>query len=86
MTSVVVGCVASPSAVITGTAVLPCARAETSTTKNTALAGGSLAGPVGAFVALPVAALISATIANYARSHEVVYNFADADADDEPMR
>jgi predicted PurR-regulated permease PerM len=38
-----------------------------------ALAGGAIAGPVGAFVALPVAALISATISNYARSYEVVY-------------
>lgn len=38
-----------------------------------AMAGGALAGPIGAFVSLPVAALISATVSNYARSHEVVY-------------
>jgi predicted PurR-regulated permease PerM len=38
-----------------------------------ALAGGAIAGPIGAFVALPVAALISSTITNYARSHDVVY-------------
>ena len=38
-----------------------------------ALAGGAIAGPIGAFVALPVAALISALLANYARSHDVVY-------------
>jgi predicted PurR-regulated permease PerM len=41
-----------------------------------ALAGGAIAGPVGAFVALPVAALISSTISNYARSYEVVYHSA----------
>jgi predicted PurR-regulated permease PerM len=37
-----------------------------------ALAGGAIAGPMGAFVALPVAALITSTITNYARSYEVV--------------
>lgn len=39
-----------------------------------ALAGGAIAGPVGAFVALPVAALVSATISNYVKSHDVVYH------------
>ena len=38
-----------------------------------ALAGGAIAGPMGAFTALPVAALISAVISTYAASHEVVY-------------
>jgi predicted PurR-regulated permease PerM len=38
-----------------------------------ALAGGALFGPMGAFTALPVAALISSFIKNYRRSHEVVY-------------
>jgi len=38
-----------------------------------ALAGGAIAGPIGAFVALPVAALISAVASNYAKSHDVVY-------------
>jgi predicted PurR-regulated permease PerM len=38
-----------------------------------ALAGGAIAGPVGAFVALPVAALVSATVSNYARSYDVIY-------------
>lgn len=38
-----------------------------------ALAGGAIAGPVGAFVALPVAALLSASIGNYAKSYDVVY-------------
>ncbi len=39
-----------------------------------ALAGGAIAGPVGAFVALPIAALISAVASNYARSYDVVYH------------
>lgn len=38
-----------------------------------AIAGGAVAGPLGAFVALPVAALISAMIRNFARSYDVVY-------------
>ena len=38
-----------------------------------ALAGGAIAGPVGAFVALPVAALVSASISNYVKSHDIVY-------------
>lgn len=45
-----------------------------------ALAGGAIAGPVGAFVALPVAALITSTVSNHARSYEVVYH---SDYDDE---
>jgi predicted PurR-regulated permease PerM len=49
-----------------------------------ALAGGALAGPIGAFVALPVAALMSSTITNYARSHDIVYR-SEFD-DDEPER
>jgi predicted PurR-regulated permease PerM len=48
-----------------------------------ALAGGAIAGPIGAFVALPVAALISSTITNYARSHDVVYH---SEFDDEQAR
>jgi predicted PurR-regulated permease PerM len=38
-----------------------------------ALAGGAIAGPMGAFTALPVAALISSFISNYLASYEVVY-------------
>ncbi|MGI9643183.1 MAG: AI-2E family transporter, partial [Acidimicrobiia bacterium] len=38
-----------------------------------ALAGGSIAGPVGAFLALPTAALISSFISNYATTYDVVY-------------
>ena len=49
-----------------------------------ALAGGAIAGPVGAFVALPVAALITAAVANYARSYEVVYDLGDDGAESSP--
>ncbi len=38
-----------------------------------ALAGGSLAGPMGAFMALPVAALIVSFAKNYGTPYEVVY-------------
>ena len=38
-----------------------------------ALAGGAIAGPMGAFTALPVAALITSFISNYYAGYEVVY-------------
>jgi predicted PurR-regulated permease PerM len=42
-----------------------------------ALAGGALFGPMGAFMALPVAALIYSFITNYRkRSYQVVYRSA----------
>ncbi len=55
---------------------------------GSALAGGAIAGPMGAFMALPIAALITAFISNYRTPHEVVYHsvFDDpgvgADADE----
>lgn len=51
-----------------------------------ALAGGAIAGPIGAFVALPVAALLSSVIANYARSYEVVYRSPNNRRDDPPIQ
>ena len=42
-----------------------------------ALAGGAIAGPMGAFTALPVAALISSFVSNYLASHTVVYESPD---------
>lgn len=45
-----------------------------------ALAGGAIAGPMGAFTALPVAALTTSFISNYLASHEVVYQ-SQASAD-----
>jgi predicted PurR-regulated permease PerM len=49
-----------------------------------ALAGGAIAGPMGAFVALPVAALISSVVSNYARSHDVVYRSAFVEVAEPP--
>ena len=42
-----------------------------------ALAGGAIAGPMGAFVALPVAALIISLTSNFAQSYDVVYGVED---------
>lgn len=39
-----------------------------------ALAGGAIAGPMGAFTALPVAALLTSFISNYYASNEIVYH------------
>jgi predicted PurR-regulated permease PerM len=38
-----------------------------------ALAGGAIAGPMGAFMSLPIAALITSIISNYTKSYDVVY-------------
>ena len=38
-----------------------------------ALAGGAIAGPMGAFTALPIAALITSFMSNYVASYDVVY-------------
>ncbi len=43
------------------------------------LAGGAIAGPMGAFVALPVAALIVSFTSNLAKSYEVVYQSPNDD-------
>ncbi len=45
-----------------------------------ALAGGAIAGPMGAFVALPAAALIISLTSNFARSYEVVYDIENPKA------
>ena len=49
-----------------------------------ALFGGAIAGPMGAFVALPVAALISSAFSNYARFYDVVYD-SPLDDDDQAV-
>jgi len=41
-----------------------------------ALAGGAIAGPLGAFVALPVAALITSLISNFVTHYDVDYDFS----------
>lgn len=49
-----------------------------------ALAGGSLARPVGAFLAPPTAALITSFITNYATTYNVVYESPSTTDDPEP--
>ncbi len=51
---------------------------------GSALAGGALFGPMGAFMALPVAALIYSFIKNYRHGHEVVYRSPYAEDDQSP--
>ena len=51
---------------------------------GSALAGGALFGPMGAFMALPVAALICSFIKNYRHGHEVVYRSSYAEVDQSP--
>jgi predicted PurR-regulated permease PerM len=48
---------------------------------GSAMAGGALFGPMGAFMALPVAALIYSVIKNYRHGHEVVYRSPYAEDD-----
>lgn len=48
------------------------------------LVGGAVAGPFGAFVSLPVAALVQSFVSNYTRSYEVVYQ-SEFDADGETV-
>jgi predicted PurR-regulated permease PerM len=54
-----------------------------------ALAGGAIAGPMGAFMALPIAALITSFISHYRTPHPVVYHSEfddpDPDSDSEPV-
>lgn len=52
-----------------------------------ALAGGAIAGPMGAFMSLPIAALITAIMSNYTKSYDVVYQSRyDIDEDDVEQR
>jgi predicted PurR-regulated permease PerM len=41
-----------------------------------ALFGGAIAGPMGAFISLPVAALITSLVSNFAPHHKVIYTFS----------
>ncbi len=49
-----------------------------------ALAGGAIAGPMGAFMALPVAALITSMISNSGKTYDVVYHGEYGTHDDMP--
>jgi predicted PurR-regulated permease PerM len=51
---------------------------------GSALAGGALFGPMGAFMALPVAALICSFLKNYRHGYEVVYRSSYAEDDQSP--
>jgi predicted PurR-regulated permease PerM len=46
-----------------------------------ALAGGAIAGPMGAFMALPVAALVTSIITNSGRKYDVVFTSTYASPD-----
>jgi predicted PurR-regulated permease PerM len=43
---------------------------------GSALAGGAIAGPMGAFMALPIAAMITSFLSNYTRTYDLVYRSA----------
>ena len=47
-----------------------------------AIAGGAIAGPMGAFMALPIAALITSFLSHYRTSHDVVYTSVYDDPDE----
>jgi predicted PurR-regulated permease PerM len=50
-----------------------------------AIAGGAVAGPIGAFMALPVAALVTSFVRTYGRSYPLVYRSAyDRESVDDP--
>ena len=46
------------------------------------LFGGAIAGPIGAFMALPAAALITSFISNFAESYDVVYESENSESED----
>lgn len=50
---------------------------------GSALAGGAIAGPMGAFMALPFAALITAIVKNSGKTYQVVYSLRYDSADSE---
>ena len=49
---------------------------------GSALAGGAIAGPMGAFMALPVAAWITSFVKHYGSSYPLVYHWAYDDPAD----
>ena len=53
---------------------------------GSAIAGGSLAGPIGAFLSLPAAAIIQASIGTFVRRHEVLESELTAQSDPEGVR
>ncbi|MGH2698008.1 MAG: AI-2E family transporter [Actinomycetota bacterium] len=53
---------------------------------GSAIAGGSLAGPIGAFLALPAAAIIQASIGTFVERHEVLESELTVESDPEAVR
>jgi len=53
---------------------------------GSAIAGGSLAGPVGAFLALPAAAIIQASIGSFVQRHDVLESELTTESDPEEVR
>jgi predicted PurR-regulated permease PerM len=53
---------------------------------GSAIAGGSLAGPVGAFLALPAAAIIQASIGSFVQRHDVLESDLTTESDPEVVR
>ncbi|MGH2774803.1 MAG: AI-2E family transporter [Actinomycetota bacterium] len=53
---------------------------------GSAIAGGSLAGPIGAFLSLPAAAIIQASIGTFVRRHDVLESELTAESDPEEVR
>jgi len=53
---------------------------------GSAIAGGSLAGPIGAFLSLPAAAIIQASIGTFVRRHDVLESELTAESDPEGVR
>jgi len=49
-----------------------------------ALAGGAIAGPMGAFMALPIAALITSFVSHYRKPKEVMYHSIYESSDEQP--
>lgn len=52
-----------------------CADAQRRGRFRSRLAGGAIAGPIGAFVALPVAALVTAYVSDFVPMNDVAYEF-----------
>jgi predicted PurR-regulated permease PerM len=53
---------------------------------GSAIAGGSLAGPIGAFLSLPAAAIIQASIGTFVQRHEVLESELTTESDPEAVR
>jgi predicted PurR-regulated permease PerM len=53
---------------------------------GSAIAGGSLAGPIGAFLSLPAAAIIQASVGTFVRRHDVLESELTTERDADAVR